>query len=244
MDDTSAGRLTWSGDDVPILTADASSAGVKVAFTCRHGGVSRGPYASLNLSGSVGDDKDAVARNRMLVEEACGFAPDSITLLKQVHEATVVEVPAGSCGVIGEGDALITDGGATVGVLTADCVPVLLAGRERVAAVHAGWRGLVAGVIEAALAKVEPVVAAWVGPSIRACCYEVGDDVRDAFRAAGLPGVGRTTVDPVEAAVAVLCRSGVDEVVTSDHCTSCDDRFFSYRRDGTCGRQGAFIAPL
>jgi copper oxidase (laccase) domain-containing protein len=109
---------------------------------------------------------------------------------------------------------------------------------------HAGWRGLVAGAIEAGIAAVGPVRAAWVGPAIHACCYEVSDDVTSAFRSAGLPVAGDDRVDPGRAAVFALERAGIGEIAATGDCTSCDPRYFSYRRDGLTGRQGSFIRML
>jgi copper oxidase (laccase) domain-containing protein len=125
--------------------------------------------------------------------------------------------------------------------MSADCVPVLLAGTEEVIAVHAGWRGLVGGVIDRALERLGPARAAWIGPCIKGCCYEVGTDVIDAFRSAELP-TGEGRVDPADAAAAILERADVKDVEVATECTSCDDRFFSHRRDGVTGRQGGFIA--
>jgi purine-nucleoside/S-methyl-5'-thioadenosine phosphorylase / adenosine deaminase len=107
--------------------------------------------------------------------------------------------------------------------------------------VHAGWRGLVAGAIEAGVAAVGPVTRAWVGPSIHACCYEVSTEVLDAFAAAGLPRAGDDRVDPGRAATFALRRAGVHAIAATDECTSCDRRYFSYRRDGLTGRQGSFV---
>lgn len=227
-----------------IRSAETSALGVRIAFTTRLGGVSESPFDSLNLSGAVGDDAGRVEENRRRVERAVGFEEGSITLLKQIHGADVVAAAPGACGVIGEGDALVvTEPGTTVGVLTADCVPVLMVGPEGAAAAHAGWRGLVAGTIEEASAAIGGATAAWVGPSIHACCYEVGPEVIAAFEDASLPVADATHVDPGRAALSVLRRLGVTEVAFADDCTSCDPTFFSYRREGpTTGRQGGFIA--
>ena len=229
---------------VPFLTDDTSDLGVRVAFFSRRGGVSAAPYDTLNLSMAVGDDPVAVTENLQRVTRSAGFKADSIALLHQVHGAQVLEAGPGACGVIGAGDAVTTEElEVTVGVLTADCVPVLLAGRKAVAAVHAGWRGVVGGVIEAAVAHLGEVRAAWIGPSIHACCYEVGPEVVAAFRDRELPAdVDR--VDPARAAQVILRRSGVERVWFSDVCTSCDPAYYSFRRDGETGRQGAFIAWL
>jgi copper oxidase (laccase) domain-containing protein len=112
-----------------------------------------------------------------------------------------------------------------------------------VAVLHGGWRGLVGGIVERGVAALDRAQRAWVGPTIRACCYEVGPEVVDAFRRRDLPLAGEGRVDPAEAAAALLERAGV-EVALSDVCTACDESYFSYRREGTTGRQGAFAALL
>ncbi|MGI8774318.1 MAG: polyphenol oxidase family protein [Actinomycetota bacterium] len=239
-------ELTWiTADGVPYLTdTRAEQAGLRVAFTTRRGGRSGPPFDTLNLSDYVGDEAGAVADNRRTALAACGFEPDSLATLRQVHGTDVIEVGRGACGSQGEADALATgERGATLGVLAADCVPVLLCGSRGVAAAHAGWRGLVAGVLDAAVARVG-ADAAWVGPSIRACCYEVGGEVVTAFEGAGLPVEDERHVDPSWSAVVALQRAGVAKVASATECTSCDDRFFSFRRDGTTGRQAGLIALL
>lgn len=213
-----------------------------VAFADRNGGVSEPPFDSLNVSVSVGNREHAAA-NRARIAGALGFDAGRLAQVRQVHGATVLDAPAGCSGVQGEGDGLVArDPGVVVGILSADCVPVLLEGERGVAALHAGWRGLVAGVLEQGVRRVGPVRAAWVGPSIHACCYEVGEDVTGAFERAGLPVVGERRVDPADAARAALQRCGVGNVAVATGCTSCDRNYFSYRRDGTTGRQGSFIA--
>ncbi|MDQ4126032.1 MAG: polyphenol oxidase family protein, partial [Actinomycetota bacterium] len=148
-------------------------------------------------------------------------------------------------GVLGEADGLFTAApGPVLAILAADCAPVVLWGSRGVAIVHAGWRGLVAGVVAKGVERAEDVHGAWVGPAIHACCYEVGPEVVSAFEAAGLPVHDGSHVDPGDAAGAALRAAGVDQVVVSDVCTCCDDRFFSYRRDGVTGRHGAFVSLL
>lgn len=222
-----------------LLTARGER--VRVAFSDRNGGVSDAPYDTLNLALKVGDDADAVWENRTRVAITAGFETDDLALARQIHGADVIEVEAAMCGVVGEADVLITaEIGKPIGILTADCSPVILEGDGRIGVVHAGWRGVVAGAVEAGLAAVGNVSRAWIGPSIHACCYEVGSEVIEAFRAKDLPVADENHVDPARAAAALLERAGVGEVVVSEECTSCDARYFSYRRDGTTGRQGAF----
>jgi YfiH family protein len=147
--------------------------------------------------------------------------------------------------VIGEGDVLVArEPGVTIAILTADCAPVVLQGEGAVAVAHAGWRGLVGGAIEAALSALGSATRAWVGPCIHSCCYEVGAEVVEAFRAKGLPVADESHVSPRAASVAILERSGIEDVWASPDCTHCDPNYFSYRRDGTTGRQGSFAALL
>jgi YfiH family protein len=235
--------LEWQErNGVPLLIGTALTApGVRAAFTCRLGGVSEAPYDTLNLSSFVGDQDERVAANRALALRNAGFGTGSLALVRQVHGDRILEA-AGRSGVLGAADGVAAaPGGATACVMSADCVPVLIAGAEEIVAVHAGWRGLVGGVVDRALERVGTVRAAWIGPSIRACCYVVGTEVLDAFSSAGLPaGDGR--VDPGAAAATILSRAGVGDFVSAAECTSCDERFFSHRRDGITGRQGGFIA--
>jgi YfiH family protein len=173
--------------------------------------------------------------------------------LRQVHSARVVEAVPGACGAA---DALVTrERGLALAVATADCVPLLLGARDAVAAVHAGWRGIVAGVVAAAvdrLAADPRRLTAWIGPAIGACCYEVGPDVAEQVAAASRgeivsPGpAGRPHLDLVAAVAAQLDAAGVTEVRTLRACTRCArQRLWSYRRDGPgAGRNWAFVWML
>jgi len=169
--------------------------------------------------------------------------------MRQVHGATVLAAHAGSCG---EGDALeTTEAGLVLVVVTADCVPILLAGSGRVAAVHAGWRGFVGGIISAALEKFDERgrVVAWIGPAIGPCCYEVGEEVADAVVARSSEAVrspgprGRPHLDLQLAAAAELARGGVAQVRTLAACTACHPGTLeSYRREGkAAGRNLSLI---
>ena len=229
------------------LTVDpgAAEVGLLVAFSDRDGGVSPAPYDTLNLAASVGDRRETVDENRATVARAAGFDPATLRFARQVHGADVLEVTSDDPVVAGDGDVLVTTrSDVTVAILTADCTPVIVVGPRGVAVAHAGWRGLVAGVIEAAVNALGRVDAAWIGPAIGACCYEVGPEVIAAFESHGLPVAGSDRVDPGRAAGAALRRAGVERVAASGICTSCDRRYFSYRRDGTTGRQGAFAAMV
>jgi purine-nucleoside/S-methyl-5'-thioadenosine phosphorylase / adenosine deaminase len=169
---------------------------------------------------------------------------------KQVHSAVALPARPGACG---EGDALFTqEAGLALSVATADCVPVLIAGRQGLAAIHAGWRGIAAGVIPATLDRMKGRPAewtAWIGPAIGACCYEVGEEVAERVVAASAPEVavcgpaGRPHLDLPGAVRLQLAAAGVGEVIVLPRCTRCDgERLWSYRREGRrAGRNFAFI---
>lgn len=231
-------------DGVSLLTdADALAGGVLVAFADRRGGVSRAPFDELNLAASVGDERAHVMENRRRAAAAASFEVERLALARQVHGVEVIEVVPGTAGVVGEADGLVTRApGSVLGILTADCAPVLVAGRNGVGVLHAGWRGLVAGVVERGLEALGEVDSAWIGPCIRACCYEVGPEVTEAFARRDLPVADERHVDVMEAARTALVHGGVPRVVVAEACTHHDGRYFSYRRDSLTGRQGSFIA--
>jgi polyphenol oxidase len=196
-------------------------------FTTRRGGVSEGPYASLNLGLWTDDDPTHVRRNRELAQGHTGAA--RLAQGRQVHGTRVVVDGQG----IEDADGQVTTArGVAATVLVADCLPVALAGADSVGVVHAGWRGLAAGVLEAGV-EATGAVAAAIGPGIGPCCYEVGDDVRAAF------GTQGPTLDLKAVARARLQAAGVQEIHDCGLCTACDpERFFSHRRDrGVTGRQ-------
>jgi YfiH family protein len=223
----------------------ARAQGALVGFTDRRGGVGSAPYDTLNLAARVGDDPAAVEENRRRAARALGFDVGTLALARQVHGADVIEAGPGSCGVLGEADVLVARSpGVTLAILTADCAPVVLLGEEGIAVAHAGWRGLVEGAIESALSALGDARRAWVGPCIHSCCYEVGAEVVSAFRARDLPVADGSHVSPRDAAAAILRRNGLEDVWVSDDCTHCDRNYFSYRRDGSTGRQGSFAALL
>jgi polyphenol oxidase len=239
-----AARLTEKTVNGVRLLVDEAAAkrGVVVAFTDRRGGVSRAPYDDLNLALRVGDQRDPVNENRRRVARAVGFAARDLVLARQVHGADLIEVNGDRRGVVGEADGLVARGpGPVLGILSADCAPVVLAGSSGIAVVHAGWRGVVRGVVETGVATVGDVWGAWIGPSVHSCCYTVGPDVLRMWSARDLPVEGRC-IDPGRAAAEILRRAGVDNVFVAAECTHCSERYFSYRRDGVTGRQGAFVA--
>lgn len=233
------------GDIHVLEDPGVRAAGVSIAFTDRRGGASRRPFESLNLALTVGDDETVVRANRAAVAEALGFDGSKLALARQVHGAELIEVPGGCFGVMGEADVLATTApDQTIAILTADCTPVTVWGSNGIAIAHAGWRGLVAGAIERAVEWVGKPHAAWVGPSVRGCCYEVGPDVIDAFEKRDLPITDERHVDPRDASLHVLKSVGVDAVAASNVCTFMDGNYFSYRRDQITGRQGAFATLL
>jgi hypothetical protein len=229
---------------------------VRAVATTRLGGVSVGPYASRNLGDHVNDDPSAVRRNRELLRAELAL-PGSPAWLQQVHGTGVVEAIVAGNRVTADASWTSTTG-VVCAVLTADCLPVLFCNREgtHVAAAHAGWRGLAAGVLESTVARLATAGAqpdsllAWLGPAIGPASYEVGADVRDAFlradpaaEAAFRPSrPGHWLLDLYAAARRRLHRAGVMTVTGGDHCTWVErDRFFSHRRDGVTGRQATLI---
>jgi YfiH family protein len=252
----------------PLLVADdLLDRGVVAAFSGRVGGASEGPHHSLNLGLNVGDDLRRVLANRRRVATVLGLAGVPWAIARQVHSARVLRVEDGrSLGQgppeakppVGEGDGLVTAApGVVLVVLTADCAPVLLADPAAgvVGAVHAGWRGLAAGVVEAGVAALAALGAdpaatvGLVGPAVGGCCYEVGADVRAAVgdrhpAALATTRDGRPSLDPAAAAAAALAAAGVGEVRVAGECTyDLDERFFSHRRDrGVTGRQVGLVA--
>jgi YfiH family protein len=204
-------------------------AGATALFTTRRGGVSEGPYASLNVGLATQDDPERVAANRERVREHAGAA--RLAQGRQVHGTHVVV--DGEGGEEADGQVTTRPGVAAI-VLTADCLPVALAGPGAAGVVHAGWRGLAGGVLEAGVAALGPgPVAAAIGPGIGPCCYEIGDDVRAVFASS------ERTLDLKAVARARLEAAGVQEIHDCGLCTACDpQRFFSHRRDrGITGRQ-------
>jgi YfiH family protein len=227
--------------------------GVRVISTLRQGGMSEGRYASLNLGDHVEDDAARVTDNRRLLKSAA-LLPTEPHWLRQVHGAAVVDLD--QPGASHPADAAVTRRvGQVCAILTADCLPIMLAARsgEAVAAIHAGWRGLAAGVIEfavGALGLPGEQIQAWLGPAIGPENFEVGAEVRDAFMAvdeaagsAFLPNArGRFMADLGLLARQRLERLGIHRIYGGGECTYADpQRFFSHRRDGLTGRQATLI---
>ena len=215
---------------------EADLGGARAAFPTRQGGVSEGPFDSLNLGLLTDDTDDAVVENRRRLVDALGFAPEQVVFARQVHGTDLVHHPHQG-GVVEADGHVVREPGLAPLVFAADCLPVALRGPGGVAIVHAGWRGLAGGIVAAGAEAVGATRAA-IGPGIGPCCYEVGEEVLGAFAdlgdlAAGpmldLPGVARR----------LLIQAGVERIESAGLCTSCEaDLFFSHRRDeGRTGRQ-------
>jgi purine-nucleoside/S-methyl-5'-thioadenosine phosphorylase / adenosine deaminase len=245
-------------DGVRWLRAELGPAGDGtgcVGFGSRVGGVSATPYDTLNIGVLTDDFDEAVVENRRRLAAAVGIEPSHVPIGLQVHKADIAvhespQVPSpfaepGSALQEVDGHVVRRPGLAPL-VLTADCLPVALAGPGGVAMLHCGWRGLAAGIIARGAALVDATSAA-IGPGIGPCCYEVGSEVLDAFAGLGGEGIamGRM-LDLPEVARRLLARAGVERVESAGLCTFCEPGlFYSHRRDqGTTGRMGnlAWIA--
>ena len=225
--------------------------GIVAGSTLRSGGVSEGAFATLNLGAHVGDDPVAVAENRRRFLQMCalGEEPEWLT---QVHGT---DVHIAGQGEAGEADAVIGRAG-TVAVLTADCLPILLCARsgDEFAAIHGGWRGLAAGIVNATVSRMHTPpeqLLAWLGPAISQPAFEVGGEVFEAFLDLDAENDGcfepndrgRWQADLYGLARRQLGVAGVTAVYGGELCTYADaGRFFSYRRDGQCGRMATFVA--
>ena len=226
-------------DPLDLIRWDAPGP-YEVAFSTRRGGVSTGSYASLNLGLKTDDEREHVVENRRRLCAGIGAGPEWISMTRQRHSAVVHRARPRE---LPEGDGVWTDEpGEAVLQLTADCVPIALVRRDgerpAVVVLHAGWRGLLAGIVAAGVEALGPgAVAAAVGPSIGPCCYEVGPEVAEPFG----PDVMRgRNLDLWAASERALRASGVGQIERIDLCTACHpDQFFSHRRDhGVTGRQG------
>ncbi|HYF60025.1 MAG TPA: peptidoglycan editing factor PgeF [Burkholderiaceae bacterium] len=249
---------------LPGLVPDwPASPRVRAFSTVRAGGVSAGPWGlegglagGLNLGAHVGDDPSAVAENRARLQAAL---PAPIRWLEQVHGTAVHDADRPAHEVPVADAAVCSSGAVVLAVMTADCLPVLLADREgrAVALAHAGWRGLAAGVVEAAVAALRAKagerasIAAWLGPAIGPRAFEVGDEVRAAFcdgdaRAARAfaadPVAGKWRADLCALARLRLADCGVEAVHGGDACTVSEpSRFYSHRRDRRTGRMASLV---
>lgn len=227
---------------------------VKAMQTTRIGGVSQGAYTSLNLGEHVNDDPLAVAHNRQLLSP---YLPGEPVWMNQVHGVVIIDAANSGCLENADG-AFTTHTDVVCVTMTADCLPVLLCDKAGtvVAAVHAGWRGLCDGVIEAAIAKMPAKpedILAWLGPAIGPNAFEVGDDVREQFlqkdaqaNSAFKPHGDKWLCDIYTLAKQRLVSTGVKGIyggsVNEEFCTYTDEtRFFSFRRDNVTGRMASLI---
>ena len=225
--------------------------GYEVAFTTRVGGVSEGPFASLNLGRKSGDDVERADENRRIACAAIGADAEKLALNFQVHSDRVLKAAPRMRGE--HADGLWTDEpGLPILAMSADCLPVAIArvdaGAPAVAVLHVGWRGLLAGVVAGGTRALgEGALAAAIGPGIGPCCYEVGEELAAPFRERfGDDVVRESRLDLWTSAERALHAAGVGRVDRFDRCTSCEpEMFFSHRRDaGRTGRQGviAYVA--
>jgi YfiH family protein len=233
-------------------------AGVRAAFTLRTGGVSAPPFDSLNLGAHVGDDPEAVGENRVRVRRLLRL-PAEPAWLDQIHACGVLDLDRESerANVSpGPADAALSRAaGRVCAIQVADCMPVLFAAADgsAVGAAHAGWRGLAGGVLESTVRALQVPpgeLLAWLGPAISQRYFEVGEEVRNAFLAAGPKAArafvanarGRWQCDLYALARGRLAALGVTRIHGGLWCTYADSgRFFSYRRDRRCGRMAALI---
>ena len=227
---------------VPLLRWEAPGP-YEVAFSTRHGGVSEGPYASLNLGVLTKDSPAKAHENRRRLCESVGADTEKLAMNRQVHGATVNRAVPGERGR--DGDGLWTDEpGVPMLKLTADCLPIALArrnGSPALALLHAGRLGLLDGIVEAGVGTLGGRnLTAAIGPGIGPCCYEVGDDIADTYRSRfGADALRGRNLDLWTVAERLLHNAGVDHVERLDVCTACNPDFFSHRRDkGVTGRQG------
>ena len=225
--------------------------GARAVFSTRLGGVSEGPWSSLNLGILTGDERDRVVANRVRLCAATGIDPGGVVIGRQVHASAIASHeqaqepslwpdPAADPPEL-DGHVIDRSGLAAL-VFVADCLPIALAGPDGLAMLHCGWRGLAGGIVGSGAAAIDAEAAA-IGPGIGPCCYEVGEEVLAAFAPLG-PGVadGRM-LDLKEVARRLLERAGVTAVEDSGICTRCEGgTFFSHRGEGPeTGRQAGIV---
>jgi YfiH family protein len=251
-----AGPLAWRERD-GVVWLETALSGARAVFSTRLGGVSEGPYRSLNLGILTDDEAGSVQRNRGALATAVERDPRGFAIGLQVHgsELEVHRAPpersayAQRVRELPRVDGHLTDHpDVTPLVLVADCVPVVIAAHGAVGVVHCGWRGVAAGIVARAIESLRglagrgPAVEAVVGPGIGSCCYEVGEDVASVFRARGLAAaLTGERLDLASAIALELERAGVRRrsISSAVLCTSCHpELFFSHRREhGVTGRQ-------
>ena len=239
--------MEWREQD-GVRWLEAELPGARAAFSTRLGGASTGAFESLNLGLYTDDDEAAVRTNRARLAAALRRDPEGVLFGFQVHGAEIERrerppVPNPYASAAGDrpsdGDGQVTSNPElTPLVQVADCLPVALAGERGVAMLHCGWRGLASGIVARGAQEVGATAAA-VGPGIGPCCYEVGEEVLDAFGDLGSGIAAGRMLDLPEVARRLLARAGIEAVDSTDLCTSCEpELFFSHRRDaGRTGRQ-------
>lgn len=244
---------------VPAAIPELESSGARAAFTTRRGGASAGPYAGFNLGLHTGDDPERVRENRRLLLARLPGA-ERIFWLRQIHSDRIVRADGRAAGDPPEADGAFTrEKGTALAIMTADCLPVLVAARDGSAAgaAHCGWRGLAAGILDRLFGAMDVPpgeTVAWLGPCIGPDAFEVGPDVRAAFLglnpAAGAffrkkeapGGAEKYLADLPGLAEAELRRIGVGAVRRANRCTFSDaGNFFSYRRDRVTGRMASLV---
>jgi YfiH family protein len=247
--------MAAEGQDLAAVPAAAFefAPGARAAFTGRSGGMSLPPYDTLNMSGAVGDQPSAVARNRRRVARACDVAESGLIWMRQVHGSRIGYADHGSSGQ--EVDGIFTDvPGLALGVLAADCACVLLADpwARVVGAAHSGREGTASGVVTALVTAMAGAGAdpgrmrALIGPAICGGCYEVSAEVRDRV-AAAVPETARSTrrgrpgLDIRAGIAAQLSRAGIRQVDHDPRCTAETPELYSFRRDGRTGRFAGLI---
>ncbi|MBM7037563.1 peptidoglycan editing factor PgeF [Vibrio ulleungensis] len=224
---------------------------VKAISTTREGGFSSSPFDGLNLGRHVGDDFQTVERNRHWLMKKAQL-PSSPAWLNQTHSTHVVVLPLEPNKIVSADASLANAPGQVCSVMTADCVPVLFCNSDgtQVAAAHAGWRGLLNGILENTIEKIDGRIIAWVGPAIRQPRFEVGSEVRQQFIDCNgefdrcfVPSsnAGKWMADLEQLVSIRLVDAGVSEITISGLCTYDDVRFFSYRQHTTTGRQASMI---
>ena len=239
--------MQWREQD-GVRWLEAELPGARAAFSTRLGGASTGAFESLNLGLYTEDDEAAVRTNRARLAAALRRDPEGVLFGFQVHGAEIERrerppVPNPYASAAGDrpsdGDGQVTSNRElTPLVQVADCLPVALVGERGVAMLHCGWRGLASGIVARGAQEVGATAAA-VGPGIGPCCYEVGEEVLDAFGDLGSGIAAGRMLDLPEVARRLLARAAIEAVDSTDLCTSCEpDLFFSHRRDrGRTGRQ-------
>ena len=229
-------------------------ANIYAATTLRTGGVSQDSFTSLNPAPHVGDDPDRVRQNRRIIREMLDLPAEPVWL-DQIHSNRAIK--AGKTASLQQADAIYTnESGVVCAVMTADCLPLLVCSSDgaQVAAIHAGWRGLLAGVIGNTLVAMQQQnLLVWLGPAIGADCFEVGGEVRDAFleksaefnQAFKERGNGKWLADIYQLARVELAALGITNLYGGNFCTvSENERFYSYRRDTQTGRMATLIWRL